>query len=89
MARVKGHPRTKKRYQGIKSRHQVPTGEQQYLCQCPRCLTFETLWLIGDFLVPTIKFSQGGDGRVYHDCNRGSVEPCRLFPEWRVRPGHK
>jgi hypothetical protein len=50
--------------------------------KCPRCLTLETLWFIDSVLVPTIKFSQGEDGGVYHDC-KGSVEPCRLFSNWR------
>ena len=43
---------------------------------CPKCKTFETLWLTGGVLVQTRKFSQEGM-RVYHDC--GSNEPCRLF----------
>ena len=62
------------------------TGAQEYICQCPRCLTLETLWFEGDALVPTTKFSQGEDGRVYHDCNRGSAGSCRLFPKWRIKP---
>ena len=68
----------------IKKYRLPATGAQEYACQCPRCLTLETLWFKGDILVPTIKFSQGEDGRVYHDCNRGSAGPCRLLPGWRV-----
>ena len=66
-----------------KSRSAVPE-EQEYVCQCQRCLTLETLWFRGDILVPTVKFSQGEDGRIYHDCNGSSAGSCRLFPEWRV-----
>jgi len=67
MARVKGHLRTKKCYQaGIRSDHQLPTEAQEHICQCPRCLTFETPWFKGDTLVPAIKFSQGEDGKIYH-----------------------
>ncbi len=76
----------------VKKHRSSATGEQEYLCQCPRCLTLETLWFKSGFLVPTIKFSQGEDGKVYHDCNCGSVGPCRLFPERGVKPrtsGHR
>ena len=62
------------------------TGEQEYVCQCPRCLTVETLWFRGDTLVPTVKFSQGEDGRVYHNCNQYSSGLCRLFPKWEAKP---
>ena len=60
MAGVKGHPRTKKHYQvGIRSYRQLPTGVEEYVCQCPRCLTLETVWFKDGALVPTTKFSQG------------------------------
>ena len=49
MARVKKYPLP-------------PTGAQEYVCQCPRCLTLETLWFREGSLVPTIRFSQGEDG---------------------------
>gem|GEM_PF-1903831 len=51
--------------------------DYEYVCTCPNCKTFETLWFIGDRLVPTKKFIQKDSG-IYHDC--GSSEPCRLFP---------
>jgi len=62
------------------------TGAQEYTCQCPRCLTVETLWFRGDVLVKTTRFSQGEDGRVYHNCDCGSAGPCRLFSTWEVKP---
>jgi len=68
-----------------KRRRQVAIEAQEYLCQCPRCLTLETLWFRHDVLVPTAKFSQEEDGGVYHDCN-GSTGPCRLFPSWEIKP---
>ena len=70
----------------IKKYRLPATGAQEYVCQCPRCLTVETLWFRGDTLVPTVRFSQGEDGRVYHDCNQGSAGPCRLFPNWKAKP---
>jgi len=61
MARIKGYLGAKKRYQtGIRHR-QVPTGVEEYLCQCPRCLTLESLLFRGNILVPTIRFHQGED----------------------------
>jgi hypothetical protein len=33
-------------------------GADEYNCQCPRCLTLETLWFKGDALVPRVKFNQ-------------------------------
>ncbi len=53
---------------------------------CPRCKTFETVLFRGKKMVPTKKFEQRDDGRVYHDCD-GPEIPCRLFPrfpgEWK------
>ena len=51
--------------------------DRQMVAQCPKCLTLETLWFNGDGLVPTTRFYQGKDGKVYHKC--GSSEPCSLF----------
>ncbi len=70
----------------VKKSRSEGTGAAEYVCQCPRCLTLETLWFRDGILVPTIKFSQGGDGNVYHDCNGSSAGPCRLFPNWEVKP---
>ena len=51
---------------GVK-KHRLPaTGAQEYLCQCPRCLTLEPLWFKADVLIATVKFSQGNDSKVYH-----------------------
>ena len=69
----------------VKKYRLVVPGTEEYVCQCPRCLTFETLLFRGDVLVPTTKFSQGKDGKVYHNCNRGSAGPCRLFSMWGGR----
>jgi hypothetical protein len=53
---------------------------------CPVCLTFESLEFNGEIMVPTMKFEQKSDGKVYHDCD-GREVPCRLFPrflgEWK------
>ena len=70
----------------VKKSRSAVTGTVEYVCQCPRCLTLETLWFRDGILVPTIKFSQGEDGRIYHHCNGSSAGPCWLFPKWRVKP---
>lgn len=54
-------------------------GIRELICQCPSCLTFETLLFRGDVLIPTKRFKQKADGQVYHDC--GTDKPCRLFPK--------
>ena len=46
---------------------------------CPSCKAFQTIWLDGETLMPTRKFTQES-GRIYHDC--GSSEPCRLIHKW-------
>ena len=51
----------------------------ELLASCPLCKTFETIWLNGHKLMPTQRFQQGKDGRIYHDC--GSEKPCLLFPK--------
>jgi hypothetical protein len=57
-------------------------GEIEYVACCPRCKTFETLWFTGDIMVPTRRFAQNVDGKVFHDC--GAEEPCRLLPRFRI-----
>ncbi len=54
--------------------------ERELLASCPTCKTFETLWFKGDVLIPTKRFAQGLNKRVYHDC--GSLKPCRLLPKF-------
>jgi len=56
--------------------------EREVVASCAGCKTLETLWFIGDTLVPTQRFAQR-DGRVYHDC--GSDKPCRLFLKFKER----
>ena len=46
---------------------------------CPGCKALQTVWLNGNTLMPTRKFSQEGR-EVYHDC--GSSQPCRLYQGW-------
>ncbi|MBI2849898.1 MAG: hypothetical protein HYX80_02505 [Chloroflexi bacterium] len=49
---------------------------EEAVALCPKCKAFQTIFLVGDRLVETRKFSQR-DGQVYHDC--GAEEPCRLY----------
>ncbi|MBA7476969.1 hypothetical protein ES707_12365 [subsurface metagenome] len=53
---------------------------RELVCQCPKCLCFETLYFKGDILIMTKRFKQGSDQRVYHDC--GTDKACRLFPRF-------
>jgi len=53
---------------------------RELVAHCPTCLTFETLEFSRNRLLPTNRFKQNGDGRVYHDC--GCDKPCRLYPRF-------
>ena len=50
---------------------------EELFASCPLCKTFETVWVNGDKLLPTRRFQQGDDGKIYHDC--GSEKPCLLL----------
>ncbi len=43
---------------------------------CPCCKALETVWINGDSLLSTRKFTQIGS-LVYHNC--GSKHPCYLY----------
>jgi hypothetical protein len=43
---------------------------------CPRCKALQTIWINGNKLMPTRKFTQERN-EIYHDC--GSNQPCRLY----------
>ena len=43
---------------------------------CPECKAFQTVFLIGNQLMSTRKFSQR-TGQIFHDC--GAKTPCRLY----------
>jgi len=64
-----------------RTKYRLPaTGAQEHVCLCPSCLTFETLWFLDGILIPTIKFSQEEDGRVYHNCNQGLIWAVPAIP---------
>jgi hypothetical protein len=48
----------------------------EMMAYCPGCKAFQTVWLNGDRLMTTRKFTQVGN-HVYHNC--GSAQPCRLY----------
>lgn len=53
------------------------TGEStEMMAYCPGCKALQTIWLNGDRLMTTRKFTQVGN-YIYHNC--GSGQPCRLF----------
>ena len=58
----------------FKSGHDIHSGEATAFC--PRCKTFQTVWIEGNTLMPTRKFYQIGN-QIYHDC--GSSQSCRLY----------
>jgi hypothetical protein len=43
---------------------------------CPDCKALQTVWLEGDTLMPTVKFTQSGN-HIFHNC--GAKHPCRLY----------
>ena len=47
----------------------------EYVAQCPKCKTIETVEFVGKRLLPCHKFYQK-DGNIYHSC--GSNQPCHL-----------
>jgi hypothetical protein len=49
---------------------------EEVMAFCPRCKALQTVWLQGNIMMPTRKFSQAG-GRIYHNC--GSSQPCILY----------
>ena len=59
---------------------------RELVASCPKCKTFESLEFKGEVMVPTKRFRQKSDGKVYHGCT-GPEVPCRLFPrfpgEWK------
>lgn len=63
----------------VKERRGHSTQPREAVAFCPRCKAFQTVWLNGNRLMPTRKFSQEG-GEIYHDC--GSSQPCRLYQGW-------
>ncbi len=52
------------------------TESTEMMAYCPGCKAFQTVWLYGDRLMNTRKFTQVGDS-IYHNC--GSAQPCRLY----------
>ncbi|MGD0781085.1 MAG: hypothetical protein ABR954_09980 [Dehalococcoidales bacterium] len=49
---------------------------EELLAFCPGCKALQTVWLNGNTLMPTRKFTQVGS-QIYHNCS--SKEPCRLY----------
>ncbi len=62
----------------------MAAGVREFLVSCRGCMTFETIWLKGEVLVPTRKFTQTEKGKVYHDCGL-SDKPCQMFPRFKER----
>ncbi len=55
-----------------------PSKVREFLSSCPGCKTFETIWIMGNTMIPTKRFKQKGK-YIYHDCTL-TDKPCRLFP---------
>ena len=54
-------------------------GVQEVIAFCPECKAVETVLFKRNVMVPTKRFRQGHDRRIYHDCNDCIQVPCRLF----------
>jgi hypothetical protein len=70
----------------IKEARVAGTAERKYVLEpaevmafCPACKAFQTVWLRGDRLMSTRRFTQQGD-QIYHSC--GSEQPCLLYYTW-------
>lgn len=50
----------------------------EFICQCPGCLTIETVWVRHRTMAPTKRFHQDGNREIYHDC--GCQLPLGCFP---------
>jgi len=46
---------------------------------CPGCKAFQTVWLDGNRLMSTRRFTQEGN-QVFHNC--GAEQPCHLYYSW-------
>jgi len=53
-----------------------PFKTEEVIAFCPRCKALQTVWLSGNTMMQTQKFSQVGN-QIYHNC--GSSQPCRLY----------
>jgi hypothetical protein len=51
----------------------------EVMAYCPGCKAFQTVWLNGNRLMSTRRFTQEGS-RVYHNC--GSEQACHLYYSW-------
>jgi hypothetical protein len=49
---------------------------EEVIAFCPGCKALQTVWLNGNTLMPTSKFTQEGN-HIYHNC--GERQPCRLY----------
>jgi hypothetical protein len=56
-----------------------PSQPVEAMVFCPQCKVMETVWINGDNLMSTRKFTQKGS-QIYHDC--GASQPCRLYHCW-------
>ncbi len=53
-----------------------PVEPREMMAFCPGCKAIQTIWLDGDRLMLTRKFTQVGN-KIYHNCSSG--QPCRLY----------
>ena len=59
----------------------MPEKVRELVAICPGCLTWETVWFMGDVMEPKRRFARKPDGKVYHDCKM-TDKPCRLYPRF-------
>ena len=55
------------------------TEPEEVMAFCPGCKAFQTVWLDGNRLMSTRRFTQEGR-QVYHNC--GAEQPCHLYYSW-------
>lgn len=49
---------------------------EEVIAFCPQCKALQTVWLVGNYLMATTKFTQQRN-YIYHNC--GARQPCRLY----------
>jgi len=66
------------RFAGISEKVNV-TEPVEVMAFCPGCKAFQTVWLRGNTLMSTRRFSQEGS-QIFHNC--GSDLACQLYYTW-------
>jgi len=73
LEKSRGGVRVGKSGSGVRDENSEP---EEVMAYCPGCKALQTIWLTGETLMTTSRFTQQGN-LVFHNC--GSRVPCRLY----------